>query len=231
MRQAVLLLFLLTFALSGLISCRTDPADPVEEATPTIAAIVSKEAADPTATPAVIAEPGKNLTICMAQEPSTLYWHGRDTLFDEAVLHGLYENDFTTLSYAYQAQGLETIPSLAQGDAAFRVVPVDAGDEVVDAAGDVVALEPGMVVVDADGERVTFDGSTLLMQQLVVDFQLKQRFWADGKPVTAADSVYSFRLAAHPDTPGRQVQNRANGQLRIHWESERPLGRLTWLQR
>jgi peptide/nickel transport system substrate-binding protein len=159
----------------------------------------------------------------MSQEPSTLYWHGRETVFDEAVLHGLYENDLTTLSYGYQPQGLETIPSLAQGDAAFRVVPVDAGDKVVDADGNVVSMEPGTNVITAEGELVTYNGSTLLMQQLVADFLMKQRYWADGQPVTAADSVYSFRLAAHPDTPGdkfkiaRTASYEATGNLSIRW--------------
>ncbi len=223
MRQVRLLLILLSFTLSGLVSCRTGPVDKIVEVTPTTAATISKAAADPTATPVIIPEPGKNLTICMAQEPSTLYWHGRTTLFDEAVLHGLYENDLTTLSFDYQAQGLQSIPSLEQGDVAFRVVPVDAGDEVVDAAADVVTLDLGMVVVDADGELVTFDGSTLLMQQMVVDFNLKQRYWADGKPVVAADSVYSFRLAAHPETPGdkgkiaRTASYEATGSLSVRW--------------
>ncbi len=223
MRHYLLLFSLFFFSASGLISCRTDPADTVIEITPTIAATVSSDKGDPTATPPVVSEPGKHLTICMSQEPSTLYWHGRETLFDEAVLHGVYENDLTTLSYGYQPQGLETIPSLAQGDAAFRVVPVDAGDKVVDAVGNVVTLEPGIIVVTADGELVTFDGATLLMQQLVVDFALKQRFWSDGNPVTAADSVYSFRLAAHPDTPGdkfkiaRTASYQASGNLSVRW--------------
>jgi peptide/nickel transport system substrate-binding protein len=159
----------------------------------------------------------------MSQEPSTLYWHGRSTLFEEAVLHGLYENDLTTLSYRYQPQGLQQIPSLANGAAAARVVPVDAGEKVVDAAGDLVTLEPGITVMTADGEPATFAGTTLLMNQQVVDFVMKQRFWADGQPVTASDSVYSFELAAHPDTPGdkykidRTASYQATGNLTLRW--------------
>ena len=223
MKSLNLLLSLLLFTAIGLVSCQTSPTASIVESTPTIAAAVINDAQDPTATPPELSVPGKHLTICMSQEPSTLYWHGRETLFDEAVLHGLYENDLTTLSYGYQPQGLEKVPSLAKGDAAFRVVPVDAGDKVVDAQGYVTLLEPGSTVINADGDLETFEGSTLLMQQVVVDFLMKQRYWSDGQPVTAADSVYSFLLAAHPDTPGdkfnteRTASYQATGNISVRW--------------
>ncbi|MDX1417264.1 MAG: hypothetical protein R3293_23860, partial [Candidatus Promineifilaceae bacterium] len=50
------------------------------------------------------------LIICMEQEPKTLFWHGHESVFEEAVLHGIYESDLTTVSYDYQAVGLEKIP-------------------------------------------------------------------------------------------------------------------------
>ncbi len=222
MKRALLHLLFFVFTLVTFISCRTSP-DTAVTRQPTPAVTVEVAPIPPTSTPPQTLEPGKQLTICMADEPTTLYWHGRETIYDEAVLHGLYENDLTTLSFAYQPQGLETIPSLATGDAAFRVVPVNAGDNVVDAAGNVVALAPGVAVINADGELVTFDGNTVLMQQLVVDFAMKQRYWADGQPVTAADSVYSFRLAAHPETPtdkfkiARTANYQATGNLSVRW--------------
>ena len=85
---------------------------------------------------------------------------------------------------------------MAQGDASFRVVPVDAGDEVVDATGNVVTLEPGSEVINAEGELVSFNGTTLLMQQLVVDFIMKQRYWADGR---------RFRIQLSPCRPCRHA--------------------------
>ena len=52
----------------------------------------------------------KDLIVCMAQEPETLYVYGGSMLAMSAVLHAIFENDITTLSYDYQAQGLEKIP-------------------------------------------------------------------------------------------------------------------------
>jgi peptide/nickel transport system substrate-binding protein len=204
-------------------SCRTPPSETAVAEPPPITVTSERVARTATDTPTVPPQSGKHLAICMSEEPSSLYWHGASTLFDRAVLHGLYENDLTSLSYRYQPRGLERVPSLANGGMATRVVPVDAGELVVDARGDVVALEEGVQAITADGETVTFEGNTLLMEQQVVDFVMKQRFWADGQPVTASDSVYSFALAADPDTPGqkgkieRTDSYQATGNLTVRW--------------
>lgn len=167
----------------------------------------------------------KDLIVCMAQEPDTMYPYGGSMLAGAAVQHAIFENNFTTLSYAYQAQGLEKIPSLADGDAVLNSVEANAGDTVVDANGDVVTLEAGMSVVNSDGETVEFDGNPVMMDQLVVDFTMKPRVWSDGTPVTAADSIYSFNLAADPDTPSskfttdRTASYEATGDLTTQWVS------------
>ena len=46
------------------------------------------------------------------------------------VQHAIFTNYITTLSYAYQADGLEKLPSLADGDAVLNVVEVAEGDIV-----------------------------------------------------------------------------------------------------
>jgi peptide/nickel transport system substrate-binding protein len=53
--------------------------------------------------PEVVAGP-KDLIVCMAQEPDTMYPYGGSMLAASAVQHAIYENNFTTLSYEYQAQ-------------------------------------------------------------------------------------------------------------------------------
>ncbi len=144
----------------------------------------------------------KDLIICMAQEPETLYPYGGNMLVQAAVLHGLSTNYIDTLSYDYQADGLVKIPSLADGDAVIVSVEVNAGDMVLDATSEAVALEDGVEVTTSDGETVAFAGDALMMDQLVVTFQMDEGItWSDGEAVTADDSVYSFELAGDPDTP------------------------------
>ncbi|MCA9939615.1 MAG: peptide ABC transporter substrate-binding protein [Anaerolineales bacterium] len=165
------------------------------------------EQVEVTPTPALVPAEPKNLIVCMAQEPETLYVYGGNMLAQSAVLHAIYENDVTTLSYAYQAQGVEKIPSIADGDAYFETVTVNAGDKVMDKDNNPTTLEEGLVVLNANGDEVTFDGSTPVeMKQMVVEMTMKPRIWSDGTPVTADDSVYSYELAVDPDTPRGKFQ-------------------------
>ncbi|MAT99027.1 MAG: hypothetical protein CL608_17925 [Anaerolineaceae bacterium] len=165
----------------------------------------------------------KDLIVCMAQEPDTMYPYGGSMLAASAVQHAIYENNFTTLSYDYQAQGLEKLPSLADGDAVVESVEVNAGDTVVDAAGNVVTVEEGVSLTTSDGETVEFAGDPVMMDRIVADFTMKPRVWSDGTPVTANDSVYSFNVNADPDTPAtkftveRTTSYEATGDLSTRW--------------
>jgi peptide/nickel transport system substrate-binding protein len=89
---------------------------------------------------------------------------------------------------------------------------------------------PGVQFVRGDGEFVTFDRTLtadgtepLLMQQMTVDFTFKAMTWSDGTPVTAADSVFSYEIAASPDVPGdqskieRTASYEATGDLTTTW--------------
>jgi peptide/nickel transport system substrate-binding protein len=165
----------------------------------------------------------KDLIVCMAQEPSSLYVYGGSMLVQTAVMHAIFENNFTTLGFDYQAQGVEKLPSLADGDAVLNSVEVVGGEMVVDATGTVITLTEGVEVINSAGETVAFDGTPVMMDQLVVDFTLKPRVWSDGEPVKASDSVYSFNVAAHPDTPAskfsveRTASYEATGDLTLQW--------------
>ncbi len=181
--------------------------------------VVEEVAVEPEAEPAG----PKDLIVCMAQEPDTMYPLGGSMLAGSAVQHAIFENDYTTLSYDYQAQGLEKLPSLADGDAVVESIEINAGDTVVDAIGDVVVVEDGVSLITSDGETVEFAGEPVMMDRIVADFTMKPRVWSDGTPVTANDSVYSFNLAADPDTPAskftveRTVSYEATGDLSTRW--------------
>lgn len=187
---------------------------------------VTATAAPPTATPI----PPKTMTICLSDEPSSLFLYGDDSLAAAAVRHALYENLYTTLSYDYQPQGLQKLPSLAEGDARIGLVEVSEGDLIVNSAGNVVFLVPGVQFVRGNGEFVTFDrtlveedAEPLLMQQMTADFTFKAMRWSDGQPVTAADSVFSYEIAASLDSPGdkskidRTASYIVSGDLMTTW--------------
>jgi peptide/nickel transport system substrate-binding protein len=171
----------------------------------------------------VVVDGPKDLIVCQAQEPDSLYIYGTSMLAASSIQHAIFENNITTLSYDYQAQGLEELPTLDTGLTELATVEANAGDTVLDTAGNPVTLEEGVEVTNVDGEVVVFDGTAVMMEQLTVNFNMKPRVWGDGTPVTAADSVYSFELVKDPDTPAgkfttdRTVSYEATGELSTRW--------------
>ncbi|HQF71722.1 MAG TPA: ABC transporter substrate-binding protein, partial [Promineifilum sp.] len=214
------LLFLLL--LAGLmVGCRQDdPTDvtptggtpgpsPVEAGTPVAeatAAPTDTPAPTPTLTPTP--RPPKDLVVCVGAEPADLYLYGDNSSAATAVRHALYESPITSLGYEYQPLALEKLPSLAGGEARRQTVEATEGDLVVTASGELAPLGQGTTVMDANGQAVTYDGQPIPMIQLVVEYTFRPLVWSDGTPVTAEDSVYSFRLAADRSAPRADVPSR-----------------------
>jgi peptide/nickel transport system substrate-binding protein len=154
----------------------------------------------PTSTPTPL--PPQELTICQAEEPNTLFIYGSPSRAARRVLQAIYDGPIDTRTYQFQPVILEKLPSLADRDATLRTVQVEEGAKVVDLNGLAVDLRPGVTVFDAEGQEVTFEGEAVAMTQMVVTFTLRSGItWADGQPVTADDSRYSFELAGAFDSP------------------------------
>jgi peptide/nickel transport system substrate-binding protein len=143
------------------------------------------------------AMPSKELTICQAEEPNTLFIYGLPSRAARNVLEAIYDGPIETPAYQFQPTILEKLPSMSDGDVALRVVQVKEGDRVIDVKNEWAApLRPGTGVIDAAGHEVIFKGGAITMTQLVVTFTLRAGVtWEDGHPLTADDSVYSFELA------------------------------------
>lgn len=187
--------------------------------------IVETEVVEVTPEPGTTPEPEKEIVVCLAAEPQTLYPYSSLRLGLETVhmLQAIYENMFTSLSFDYQARGIEKLPSLADGDAMLIPVQVSEGDVVLDVNGEVVILQDEVTVRDADGAVVDFVGEPVMMLQLSAEFKMKPLVWSDGTPVTADDSVFSFELAADPATPvpkflvERTAEYTAEDDLTLRW--------------
>lgn len=155
-----------------------------------------------TSTPAT-----RSLTVCLGEEPNTLYPYGSLNTSARSVLSAIYDGPIDTVEYGYEPIILEKIPDLADGDAQVTPVTVSAGDQVVDASGNLVLLAAGMQIRPSecrgDDCVIKYDGSsTVQMDQLVVTFKmLEGLLWSDGEPITASDSLFSFQLASDNATP------------------------------
>jgi peptide/nickel transport system substrate-binding protein len=175
--------------------------------TPSPEAVV--EASTPVPSPAHASE--RSLTICTGAEPDSLYLYGTSTIAAGQVQEAIYDGPIDSNGYGYQPVILEKLPSLSDGDAVLKTIRVETGGRVLDAAGSPIRLEPGVRVQPAGCTSpdcaIVFDGTPLDMEQLVVTFTLRPGItWSDGEPLTAYDSVYSFELAADPDTETVKTQ-------------------------
>lgn len=160
---------------------------------------------EPLATPTP--EPQKLLTICLGQEPSSLYIYKGNSRSMWSVLEAIYDGPIDTREYQSVPVILEKIPSIQDGDAVLQPIPVQAGDLVVDSKGELISLAAGSIVLPSGCTSsdcaMTWDGETpLTMDRMVVNYRIKPGItWSDGQPLKASDSVYSYNLAADPATP------------------------------
>ncbi|MBP6209487.1 MAG: hypothetical protein KA473_08595 [Anaerolineales bacterium] len=156
-----------------------------------------------TATATALPEP-RTLTVCLGQEPNTLYPLGGPNAAARSVLAAVNDGPIDTIGYEYQPVILTQLPSFENGDAQINTVSIKAGDQVVDSNGELVLLAQGTKVrpagCRADDCILTYDGTTPLeMDQMVVTFRMRPDLtWSDGTPITSDDSVFAYTLATNP---------------------------------
>ncbi len=218
------LLIFLPVPVLLLLACTITGLSSETKATATPASALATPAGQ-TATPSQ----ARTLTICLGEEPNTLYPFSSPNDAALSVLAAIDDGPIDTISYDYQPVILEQLPSLSNGDARITPVKVTAGMKIVDASGNLTALSTGTKVrprnCRTDSCVVTYDGvSPLQMDQMVVTFRLRKDVtWSDGTPLTSDDSVYAYQLAADNNTPGskflidRTQSYEAAGASAVQW--------------
>jgi peptide/nickel transport system substrate-binding protein len=196
-RRLIILICSLIFGLSLLAACGQKTPSPPTTPTP-----------KPTLTVTPLPVPPRKLTICLGQEPASLYPVNNPSSVARSVLAAVYDGPIDTNSYGYQAVILEGLPSIKNGDAQLFPKSVSVGDEVVDASGTPVTLAVGVKIRPAgctsEACVITYDGkSEVQMDQMQATFRLLPGLtWSDGEPLTAEDSVYAYRVASDPASSG-----------------------------
>ena len=191
-----------TLLLTGFVTACLSPTPAAITATPDAPSPtpLPSPTAVPTSTPTPT--PPKEFTICQATEPNTLFAYGGPSRAARNVLEAIYDGPIDTRTYQFQPVILEKLPSLADGDAVLQTTHVQEGDRVVDVHDQVVDLLPGVTIFNAGSQKVAFEGGVVTMTQMMVTFTLRADVtWADGQPLTADDSRYSFELAGEFDSP------------------------------
>jgi len=206
--------FVLLFLISG---CQTTVA--AAPTAPAATVIIPTFIPEASATAAPV---DKKATICLAQEPASLYPYASPTQSVWSILEGIYDGPIDVVKFTPTPVILTKLPSLTDGDASIEPVPVVTGDPVLTTNDEVKALAKGVTVYPSGCHApecaVTWDGTTeLKMDRLTAKFQLKDGLvWSDGSPLTADDSVYSYQLASDISTPvNHYVTDRTSSYLTL----------------
>ncbi len=167
-------------------------------------------AVSPTAT----VPPERTLTICMGEEPKSLYLYGGGGLATRTVLEAVYDGPIDATNYTYTPVILEDLPTIENGGAALKAVTVNQGDKIYDDFGAAALLVPGVKYRPsgcADPSCVaTYAGGAVMMDQLEATFRmLPDLLWSDGEALTADDSVYSYEVSTSAETPAPPGMKRA----------------------
>lgn len=190
----------LGFGLTACLAVPTPAPPTLLLATPPILTPTVSPTSHPIATVTQPPESYGTLTICTRSEPISLYLYSEGSYITHVIQEVLYDGPIDPVNYGYRAVILEKVPSVADGDFVVEKVMVKEGDRVIDHVGEVITLTVGARVLptgcSVDGCVVVFDGTPLEMARMRVTFKLKSGIqWADGEPLTARDSVFSFQLA------------------------------------
>jgi hypothetical protein len=86
-----------------------------------------------TQTPIPTPPPARLLTICLLNEPRTLFLYDAVSTSEQTVLSAIYDGPIDNKNYTAQPVIVEKIPSLADGDAQLQPIQMDKGDLMVDA--------------------------------------------------------------------------------------------------
>jgi len=194
----------LLFFISAIIL--TACGAPITEQNPTETRQVEATEGLVTSSPTPTPNLPDTLTICTNKFPDSLFpYDGVINATKTNILALIQDNPFKTVNGELQPVILEKVPTQVDGDLRLEPITVLEGQVVVDAHGSLAILKPG-VLVRSSGCRhsdcaITWDGESLLqMDQMVVEFKLREDLvWSDGIPVSAKDSVFSYRVADVPE--------------------------------
>jgi peptide/nickel transport system substrate-binding protein len=182
---------------------------------------------DATLTPTV--KPARLLSICLLNEPRSLFLYDAVSSAEKSVLEAIYDGPIDIKDFTAYPVILGKMPSLVDGDALLQTVEVKSGDLIVDANGnltnlqDAVTYKPSGCTEQACAQK--YSGTNpVQMDQLIVRFKLLAGLqWSDGASLTAADSVYSYEVAralfpaALPQLISRTSSYKAVDDLTVEW--------------
>lgn len=101
---------------------------------------ITPTAVDPTAT----SIPLKEITLCTADEPETLFYYGEQSKGAELIFQAIYDGPFDMVDYLPVPVILEKMPNASDGSVSYVPVGVNGGDLIIDVNGNITNLAAGV---------------------------------------------------------------------------------------
>lgn len=156
----------------------------------------------PQSTPLPSPVPQKVLSICLGEEPSSLFLYGDQSASARIIRQAIYDWTVADPVLGTISALLEDIPSLENSLVTISPVEVFPGERIVDHIGNLTTLANGTQYRPSGCDKPscveTFENqNSITMDQTRVEFDIQSGLvWSDGMPINAADSVYSYQVAA-----------------------------------
>ncbi len=156
----------------------------------------------PTPTPPPSPVPQRVLSICLGEEPRSLFLYGDQSTSARIVRQAIFDGPVDQVNFEQIPVLLQEIPS--QKNELVKIIPVEVspGERMVDARGNSTFLASGVEFRPAGcnsqdcWEEYTGQPSVELDQVEIHYRMLPGMVWADGQPLTPADSIFSYQTAS-----------------------------------
>lgn len=146
-------------------------------------------------------EPQKVLSICLGEEPRSLFLYGDQSSSARIIRQAIY-NWTVDDNLNYISAILDGVPSQENGQVTVTEVEVFPGQSIVDRDGNLTILAGGTEYRpsgchDSSCADTYNDQISVLMDQVQVEFNLLPGIsWSDGTLISPADSIYSYQVAS-----------------------------------
>jgi len=162
----------------------------------------SRDAAGPEPTPLPSPPPQQVLTICLGEEPRSLFFYGDLSRSASIIRQAIYDDPVDLVNSTSNPVLLREIPSQENGLVAVNPVTVLPGQKLVDARGNITFLANGVQYRPAgcssqDCWEVYRDQASIELDQVEIQFRIKEEMrWSDGNPLLPEDSLFSHQVAS-----------------------------------
>ncbi len=145
--------------------------------------------------------PPRVLSICLGEEPSSLFLYGDLSTSANIIRQAIYDNPVDQVNFQQSSVLLEQIPALKNELVSIAEVEVFPGDRMVDARGNITILASGVTYrpsncTSSECWQVYENQESIFLDQVEIIFLTQAGLlWADGAPLTPADSIFSYQIA------------------------------------